>query len=159
MKQVTVNLLITMLLAICLISGCKKETGGSGIFSGNNKASLTEEYKAPSAVAVQNSTTKCIICDSSDKVYNLVDTLKTFKFKEGPNIVRSFDNGLKLIAQVKGGKIAQYVLQDKAGKQYLPKSIQKTDQQIKYRLGIGVIVIHCYCIFNFCICNIDIVSI
>ncbi|MEP7143567.1 MAG: hypothetical protein ABI707_11885 [Ferruginibacter sp.] len=117
MKQVKIIQLITMALAIWLVSGCRKETASTHEnITGDDIASSTEKIASTKSSI-------CSSCATGTNDYDLVDKLKSIKLKEGDNVVSNLANGTKAIAQVNNGIIKQWVLQDTTGIQYLPQSM------------------------------------
>ena len=144
-----------MMLAIWLVSSCQKETPVNDI-PGINKTAISENATATPADAARSYTetaivaqasigTACSVCDANTKSYNLLGDLRTSPLKDGSNVVRDLGNGLKAIAQVNKGQISQWLLQDRTGKQYLPKSTErKAQQSFRAGYGWGTVWVFCY---------------
>ena len=156
MKQVIIKQFITMILAICLVSSCQKETPVSNDISGADKLTSTEKINEPAAIearagnteasaaASKSVTANCSTCNAGNNSYDLLPLLKTMPLKEGNNVVSILDNGTKVVAQVKKGMITQWILQDKAGTQYLPVAAENLNQRIKRPGGIHNVYRICF---------------
>ncbi len=122
MKQLLMKYAVAALLLTCIFAACRK-----------NALQLSSDINAN---AEATKVTACQECDAKATANDLSATLQTYKFKDGANVVSSLADGTKIIAQVQSGRITQWVMETKSGKQLLPQSTEMTARMIN-RAGTG----------------------
>ena len=122
MKAISINKIVLVLIVSIPLISCEK----------NNAA--TENSNLFNTTSLKTADANCKTCETENKTYDLVDQLKTMPLKEGNNNVVTLANGVRVVAQVKGGIIVNWYIHDKVGKIYNPASITNT-QRVAMRLG------------------------